>query len=61
MVGVSPDTEHDAMTANDDTATRNANSWRQEGPEAIARGLAPDPSQDTPQDEALWLALNAWA
>lgn len=49
------------MTANDETALRNASTWRPEGPEAIARALAPDPSQEPPQDESLWLALNAWA
>lgn len=49
------------MTANDDTKMRSASPWRDQGPEAIARGLAPDPSQEPPQDESLWLALNAWA
>lgn len=49
------------MTAADETLMRNASSWREQGPEAIARGLAPDPAQQPPQDESLWLALNAWA
>lgn len=34
-------------------------NWHDEGPEAIARGLAPDRQQPA-IDESLWLALNAW-
>ncbi len=43
----------------DDTRSTRATNWRQEGPEAIARGLAPEADQ-SPLDESLWLALNAW-
>lgn len=42
----------------DDTRSTPAN-WRDEGPEAIARGLEPDARQHG-IDEALWLAINAW-
>lgn len=43
----------------DDTRRDDSSTWRQEGPQAIARGLAPDATQDA-VDESLWLALNAW-
>jgi len=44
---------------NDDSRNPDTAGWRQEGPEAIARGLVPDAEQAA-VDEALWLALNAW-
>jgi hypothetical protein len=45
----------------DDNRTRRQEEpgWREEGPEAITRGLQPTAGQDT-GDESLWLALNAW-
>lgn len=43
----------------DDFRSNRAANWRQEGPEAIARGLEPDADQAA-VDESLWLALNAW-
>lgn len=48
------------MNANEERLLHDA-GWREEGPQAIARGLAPDDSQDAVHDESLWLALNAWA
>jgi hypothetical protein len=48
----------------DDIRSTRAANWRQEGPEAIARGLEPQVSQgradQAPLDESLWLAMNAW-
>ena len=44
----------------DDDRRDTAPGWRDNGPEAIARGLAPDAGQ-AEVDESLWLALNAWA
>lgn len=49
------------MNANDERLLHEAEGWRQEGPQAIARGLAPDGTDDAIADESLWLALNAWA
>lgn len=49
------------MQANDDTPRSDASNWRDEGPQAIARGLQPDKDEAAIQDESLWLALNAWA
>jgi hypothetical protein len=46
------------MQDDDSRSTHTAN-WRQEGPEAIARGLEPG-AQQADVDESLWLALNAW-
>jgi hypothetical protein len=43
----------------DDNRRDDSSNWRQEGPEAIARRLAPTAGHD-PVDESLWLALNAW-
>ncbi|TDR38949.1 hypothetical protein DFR29_11892 [Tahibacter aquaticus] len=49
------------MQANDDTPRSDSSNWREEGPQAIARGLQPDKEQAAMVDESLWLALNAWA
>jgi hypothetical protein len=53
----------------DDICSTRAANWRQEGPEAISRGLEPQVNQSSvnlsradqaPLDESLWLAMNAW-
>ncbi|HSX62000.1 MAG TPA: hypothetical protein VLF18_17570 [Tahibacter sp.] len=44
----------------DDIRNETTASWRDEGPEAIARGLEPGRQPSQPVDESLWLALNAW-
>lgn len=51
---------HGDSAMNDDSKQGEAIGWRERGPEAIANGLAPARDQAVVEDEALWLALNAW-